>query len=198
VGSCHAQKAGAVLGRGRVTAAGVEGWAAQVGVSALVAHGWSEFLRPPSRRRLVVSRRMTLALVLLSFACAAGWTLALTKPPREVGLALSATVVVLIVGSIVAAFRFLRFPSLAFARAERLAGQGDVQGARTAYQRLIDAGHADAAPMAALNLGLLLEQHGDTEGARAAYRLAIQSKHPEVSAHASFRVRALDSDKHRD
>jgi hypothetical protein len=198
VGLCHAQKAGAVPGRGRVTAAGVEGWAVQVGVSALVAYGWSEFLRPPRRRRLIVSRRMTLALVLLSFDCAAGWTLALTRPPRGVGLALSCIAAALTIGSFVAALRFLRFPSRAFTRAERLAGQGDVQGARTAYQRLIDTGHADAAPMAAFNLGLLLEQHGDTEGARAAYRLATQSKHPEVSPHAAFRMRALNSDQDGD
>jgi hypothetical protein len=123
----------------------------------------------------MVSRRMTLSLVLLSIACAAGWALALTRPPRGVGLALSSISAVLIIGSLLAAARFLRYPSRAFARAERLAGRGDVQGARAAYQRLIDAGHADAAPMAAFKLGLLLEQHADTEGARHAYRLAVFS-----------------------
>jgi len=164
----------------------------QVGVTALVAYGWSEFLRTPRRRRLMVSRRMRLALVLLSFGCAAGWTQALTRPPRGVGLALSCIAAALTIGSIVAALRFLRFPSLAFTRAERLAAQGDVQGARTAYQRLVHTGHADAAPMSAFNLGLLLERHGDIEGARAAYRLAIQSKHPEVSPQAAYRMRALD------
>ena len=38
---------------------------------------------------------------------------------------------------------------------------------RHAYQQAIDSGHADAAPMAAVNLGGLLVDQGDCEGARA-------------------------------
>jgi len=49
-----------------------------------------------------------------------------------------------------------------------LAGQGDADGAKAAYQRAIDSGHADAAPMAARNLGVLPEGQGDADAARAA------------------------------
>ena len=45
-----------------------------------------------------------------------------------------------------------------------LADQGDVQGAKDAYQKAIDSGHADTAPKAAFNLGLLLEEPGGRAG----------------------------------
>ena len=57
--------------------------------------------------------------------------------------------------------------------------QGDVEGARAAYQQAIDSGHADAAPGAWGNLGALLEEQGDVEGARAAYQQAIDSGHAD-------------------
>ena len=38
--------------------------------------------------------------------------------------------------------------------------QGDVEGARAAYQRAIDSGHPDEAPTAMVNLGVLLERAG--------------------------------------
>ncbi|MGB6162537.1 MAG: toll/interleukin-1 receptor domain-containing protein, partial [Pseudonocardiaceae bacterium] len=41
-----------------------------------------------------------------------------------------------------------------------LAEQGDVGGARGAYQRALGSGHADYAPMAAVNLGVLLAEQG--------------------------------------
>jgi hypothetical protein len=42
--------------------------------------------------------------------------------------------------------------------ATRLDEQGDAMGARAAYQRAIDSGHADAAPAAAYNLGNMLAE----------------------------------------
>ena len=44
-------------------------------------------------------------------------------------------------------------PLAAFALGLLLAAQGDPVGARVAYQQTIDSGHADAAPLAAVNLG---------------------------------------------
>ena len=38
--------------------------------------------------------------------------------------------------------------------------QGDVEGARAAYQRAIDSGHPDEAPRAMVNLGVLLARAG--------------------------------------
>ena len=68
---------------------------------------------------------------------------------------------------------------LAAARlADALEQQGDIDGARTMYQRAISSGDADAAPNAGYNLGILLRQQGDLDGAQAAYRRALASGHP--------------------
>ena len=69
--------------------------------------------------------------------------------------------------------------------------QGDIEGARAAYQRAIDSGHLDAAPMAAFNLGVLLKEQGDIEGARAAYQRAIDSGHPDAAPMAAFNLGIL-------
>ena len=58
-------------------------------------------------------------------------------------------------------------------------------GARAAYQQAIDSGHADRAPQAAVNLGVLLEEQGDVAGARAAYQQAIDSGHADVAPMAA-------------
>ena len=55
--------------------------------------------------------------------------------------------------------------------------QGDVQGARTAYQQAIDSGHRDLSPKMAVNLGALLHREGDVQAARTAYQRAIDSGH---------------------
>ena len=44
-----------------------------------------------------------------------------------------------------------------------------------AWRKAADSGHADAAPMAAYNLGLLLQNQGDVQGAKDAYQKAIDS-----------------------
>ena len=59
-------------------------------------------------------------------------------------------------------------------------------GARAAFQRAIDSGHADQAPTAAFNLGYLLEKQGDLAGARAAYERAVKWEHAKVVGRAAF------------
>jgi Tfp pilus assembly protein PilF len=66
-----------------------------------------------------------------------------------------------------------------------LAEQGDVEGARAAFQQAIASGHPDEAPRAARNLGLLLAEQGDIEGARAALQQAIASGHSDEAPRAA-------------
>jgi TolA-binding protein len=61
-------------------------------------------------------------------------------------------------------------PQEAFRLGTSLGRQGDVEGARSAYQQAIDSGDAEHAPAAGFQLGLLLGQHDDIDGAREAYR----------------------------
>lgn len=73
-----------------------------------------------------------------------------------------------------------------------LAEQGDVRGARAAYQSAIDSGHPDEAPAAAVNLGVLLKEQGDVQGARAAWQLAIDSGHEQAATRAQTYLAELD------
>ena len=61
-------------------------------------------------------------------------------------------------------------PAAAFSLGTRLAEQGDVEGARSAFQQAMDGADPEYAPAAAFRLGLLLGQNGDIEGAKEAYR----------------------------
>ena len=63
-----------------------------------------------------------------------------------------------------------------------------MEGAKAAYQQAIDSGHADAAPQAVVNLGILLERQGDAEGAKAAYQQAIDSGHADAAPEAAVRL----------
>jgi tetratricopeptide (TPR) repeat protein len=69
--------------------------------------------------------------------------------------------------------------------------QGDIEGARAAYQRAIDSDHSDAAPMAATNLGIVLAEQGDIEGTRAALQQAIDSGHPDQAPKAAVNLGSL-------
>ena len=71
-------------------------------------------------------------------------------------------------------------PRAAFNLGVLLEKQGDVAGARAAYQRAIDSGKPDYALMAAVNLGMVLGKQGDVAGARAAYQRAIDSRAPRL------------------
>ncbi|MGH3843952.1 MAG: tetratricopeptide repeat protein [Pseudonocardiaceae bacterium] len=73
----------------------------------------------------------------------------------------------------------------------QLAEQGDVAGAQAAFQRAIDSGHTDQAPMAAWNLGVLLAEQGDIAGARAAYQRAIDSGHTDQAPMAAWNLGVL-------
>ena len=55
-------------------------------------------------------------------------------------------------------------------------GQSEV--ARKAWSKAADSGDADAAPRAAVNLGILLDDQGDVAGAKAAYQQAIAPATP--------------------
>jgi hypothetical protein len=78
--------------------------------------------------------------------------------------------------------------SIVFTAVRRWRG---VAGAKAAYQRAIESGHADAAPVAAFNLGLLLEQQGDGAGAKAAYQQTIDSGHAELAPRAAVSLGVL-------
>ena len=64
-------------------------------------------------------------------------------------------------------------------------------GARAAYERAIESGHADAAPRVALHLGILLEKQADAAGACAAYEHALKSGNPQVRRAATFSLGSL-------
>ena len=69
--------------------------------------------------------------------------------------------------------------------------EGDVSGARVAFQRAMDSGDADVVPRAANNLGSLLREQRDIRGARAAYQRAIDSGHPDVVPRAANNLGSL-------
>ena len=73
-----------------------------------------------------------------------------------------------------------------------LSEQGEVSGARDAYQRAIDSGHAEHAPAAAVFLGYLLDEQGDVAGARDAYQRAIDSRHPRFGPLALQALETLE------
>jgi trypsin-like peptidase/tetratricopeptide repeat protein len=72
-----------------------------------------------------------------------------------------------------------------------LAEQGDVAGARAAFERAIESGHPEYAPMAARNLGVLAEKQTDVAGARAAFGWVILSGHAEQAPVAAIHLGAL-------
>ena len=60
-----------------------------------------------------------------------------------------------------------------------------------AFREAASSGHADAAPMAAVNLGVLLAEQGDADGAKAAYQQAIDSGHADAAPVAAFNLGVL-------
>ena len=76
----------------------------------------------------------------------------------------------------------------ALALGDLLSQQGDLEGARAAYQSAIDAGGPDTMPLAAMRLGDLLSRQGDLEGARAAYQSAIDAGGPDIMSLAAMRL----------
>ena len=68
-------------------------------------------------------------------------------------------------------------------------GQSEV--AREAWSKAADSGDADAAPRAAVNLGILLDEQGDVAGAKAAYQQAIDSGHADAAPQAAVNLGML-------
>ncbi len=58
------------------------------------------------------------------------------------------------------------------------------EAAEQAWRKAASSGHADAAPRAARDLGLLLAERDDMEGAKAAYQQAIDSGHADEAPKA--------------
>ena len=62
---------------------------------------------------------------------------------------------------------------------------GNIEGARAAFQIAIDSGHAEMAPTAAYNLGILLFKKGDIAGSDIAFRTAIGLGHSGIASTAA-------------
>jgi tetratricopeptide (TPR) repeat protein len=75
-------------------------------------------------------------------------------------------------------------PEAAFSLGARLAADGDIEGAREAYRRVVNSGHPEYAPVAARNLGHLNQQVGRLRQAHEAFQIAIESGHPDVAPRA--------------
>ena len=65
------------------------------------------------------------------------------------------------------------------------------QRVKAAFQRAIDSGDASIAPLAAYDLGLLLESQGDAQGARAAFQRATDSGDASIAPLAAYNLRVL-------
>ncbi|MDN5797050.1 MAG: hypothetical protein L0H79_15010 [Intrasporangium sp.] len=66
------------------------------------------------------------------------------------------------------------------------------QIAAALWKRVAGSGHADQAPVAAFNLGVLEQEQGEVAAARAAYQLAIDSGHADQAPRAAFNLGILD------
>ena len=68
-------------------------------------------------------------------------------------------------------------------------------GRARAYQVVIDSGHADQAPQAAVNLGVLCHGREDFAGAERAFQLVIDSGHADMAPKAAFNLGVLCEDQ---
>ena len=82
-------------------------------------------------------------------------------------------------------------PTPSFDRGNRLAQEGDLAGAKVAYQAAIDDGSPREAAWAAFALGTLLDGEGDRLAALEAYTRAIDSGDPVVAPMATSAVARL-------
>ena len=71
---------------------------------------------------------------------------------------------------------------------------GDVDGAKAAWQQVIDSTHPDQAPEAIYVLGELLQELDDVDGAKAAWQQVIDSGHPEAAWKAAIGLMELLSE----
>ena len=82
-------------------------------------------------------------------------------------------------------------PMAAFNLGVLLEREGDIDGARTAYQMVTDSGPSPQASRAAFLLGSLLASQGDVDSAQAAFQAAIDSGHTEAASAAAFGLSEL-------
>jgi tetratricopeptide (TPR) repeat protein len=82
----------------------------------------------------------------------------------------------------------MRSPRKAIELGNSLRAEGDLEGARQAYQRAIDSGDLHAVPAGEWSTGVLLLDVGDVAGACAAFRRAISSGHPAWSVRAALNL----------
>jgi TPR repeat protein len=83
-------------------------------------------------------------------------------------------------------------PDAAFDLGVMLYEAGDLQGARTAWQRSVERGHRRAA----VNLGFLLQRMGDRKGAREAYLKAAEWGDPVAARLAEGLAVRTDNANH--
>ena len=62
--------------------------------------------------------------------------------------------------------------------------QGEYERAKEAYQRAIDSEHAEWAPKAVFNLGMLFEERGERDLAAKAYQRAVESGHSDAASNS--------------
>jgi tetratricopeptide (TPR) repeat protein len=67
-----------------------------------------------------------------------------------------------------------------------LAEQGDIEGAKTAFQRAFDFRDPDTMQSSTGSLGALLKKHGDIEGTKAVYQRAIDSGNADLAPRAAI------------
>jgi Tfp pilus assembly protein PilF len=86
-------------------------------------------------------------------------------------------------------------PAAAFGLAAVCERWRDRDRAAAIYQRVIQSGHRGAAPLAAVQLGLVYERRwrrGDAARARALFQFAIDSGHEQAASLAEIHLRGLD------
>src|SRR5829696_4444768 len=86
-------------------------------------------------------------------------------------------------------------PAAAFGLAAVCERWRDRDRAAAIYQRVVQSGHRGAAPLAAVQLGLLYERRwrrGDAARARALFQLAIDSRHEQAAPLAELHLRGLN------
>ena len=79
-------------------------------------------------------------------------------------------------------------PAAAFARADDLRSQGDADEARAVLNSLIEGDDPTYAPVAALNLGVMLHEADDPLGALVPLERALNSSHPLAAPRASLLI----------
>ena len=77
------------------------------------------------------------------------------------------------------------------------AGQGQVDRARGLYEKAIETGHPEAAPVAMVDLGGLEKAQGPVDRARGWYGKAIETGHPDQAPIAMFNLGVLENGQSR-